>query len=315
MGYINLILFIVSVAVLFYSGGLLVRSLTILGRYFRLSEYVLSFILVAFATSLPELFVGLNSALQGAPLLSLGNIIGANVLNITLVLGIAIIFAGGLNVERPMKEEDYFFVLGIIIVPVLFIFDGVIGRLEGGILLVFFLGYVIYLVQTSHKKNIVNDILPGEATPAKTITYFILFLFGATLLLGSSSFVVYYSINAARNFSLPLFLVGILISVGTTLPEVIFSFKSVTMKHGSMSIGNVLGSIVFNITLITGLVAVISPIVVENVFRAIFGMSLTILLVVIIQSVGFIKGRLGYRLGVGLVLIAFLFVMFESLIK
>lgn len=315
MGTINFLLFLISVPALFYSGGLLVRSLTVLGRYFKLSEYVLSFILVAFATSLPELFIGINSAFQNATLLSLGNLIGANVLNISLVLGIAIVFSRGIDAQKPIEREDYFLILGVISLPIILIVDGVLSRIDGIILLGTFFVYVIYLVQTSHQRIKVNNITKTEQKAVSLIREFIIFGLGVVLLLVSSSFVVSYGIGLAEYFLLPLFLVGILVSIGTTLPEVVFSFKSVALKHNSMSLGNVFGSVIVNITLIMGLVAFIQPIFVENISRTVFGLSLTAILVALIQIIGYIRGKLEYRVGVSLVIIALFFVVIESLMK
>lgn len=315
MNYLNLVLFITAILALFYSGGVLVRSLTQIGRYMQLSEYVVSFILVAFATSLPELFVGVNSALRGASLLSLGNLIGANVLNISFVLGIAIIFARGLDISRPVEKEDMILVLGIMAMPVVMAIDKVISRLDGLVLLSVFVGYIFYLIKTEHRKDIFNNIQTAEIIKINPVRQFIIFIFGAVILLASSSFVVSYGLNLARILALPLFVVGILISIGTTLPEVIFSVKSVSMKHGSMSLGNVFGSIVVNIAFILGIVAVISPITIERLPRITLGALSAVILVGFIQLVSRLKGRLSYGTGITLVFVAMLFVLIEALIK
>lgn len=315
MGYLNFFIFLLSIPALFYSGGLLVRSLTVLGRYMQLSEYIVSFVLVAFATSLPEFFVGINSAIRGAPLLSLGNLIGANFLNISFVLGLAVIFARGLDVSRSVEKEDTALVLGIMAAPIVMAADGIIGRIDGIILLSAFAGYVYYLLRTEHKRTVFNKIGPADLIRLRPVKQFLIFLFGTGLLLASSSFIVSYSVNLARVLSLPLFVVGILISVGTTLPEAVFSIKSVVLKHGSMSLGNVFGSIIVNISLILGAVAVISPVVIEKMPGFILGSSSAIVLVGVVQAVSAIKGRLEYRLGVLLMFAALLFVLVGAMIS
>ena len=315
MEVLDFIFFVLLLGILFYSGGLLVRSLTVLGRYMQLSEYVVSFILVAFATSLPEFFVGINSALSGASLLSLGNIVGANMLNISLVLGLAIIFAKGLDTSKTIEKEDMVFGFVIMVAPVLMAFDGIISRIDGLVLLTGFIFYIIYLLKTEHKKSVFNEIRPSDAMRINPLKHFFLFLIAAALLLASSSFVVSYAVELASYWALPLFVVGILVSFGTTLPEVVFSFKSVSLEHGSMSLGNVFGSIVVNISLILGLAALINPIIIENLPRTIIGLSLTAMMAVIIQIYSFKNSRLKPWLGFALVFMALAFVVVEALIK
>src|SRR3989344_528560 len=247
MTILNLLLFILSLIVLFYSGRLLVSSLTVLGRYMQFSEYAVAFILVAFATSLPELFVGINSALNEASLLSLGNLTGANFLNISLVLGVAIIFSRGLDTSKTIEKEDLIFALGIMVTPIFMVLDSVISRMDGLILLTLFTCYIVYLIKTEHKKYILNEIGSEDVVSINPLKYFFIFLAGMVLLLASTYFVVSYSVDAAVYLALPLFVVGILVAFGTTLPEVVFSFESASLKHGHMSLGNVFGSVVVNI--------------------------------------------------------------------
>lgn len=141
---LNAFLFFLSLAVLFLAGGIMVRALTWMGRYLKLSEYVFSFILVAFATSLPELFVGINSAMQGVANISLGNLVGANVLNVTLVIGVSILLAKGLTIDRVITKQDIQMIFSMILFPAFLMLDGILSRLDGALLLFLFGGYVIY---------------------------------------------------------------------------------------------------------------------------------------------------------------------------
>ena len=158
MDIVNLFIFLASILILVYAGGVMIRSLIWMGRYLRLSEYTVSFILAAFATSLPELFVGINAAWSGTPTLSFGNLIGANVLNITLVLGIAIYLARGFTSDRTITKKDAQIAFGLIMFPVFLFLDGTVSRLDGLLLVFLFGGYVIYLIQQEHREIVVNQM-------------------------------------------------------------------------------------------------------------------------------------------------------------
>lgn len=223
----NAFLFFAAILALFFAGGIMVRAPTWMGRYLRLSEYVLSFILAAFATSLPELFVGINSAVQGASNISLGNLVGANVLNVTFVIGVSTLLAKGLTVNRVITKQDVQMIFMMVLFPAFLALDGVLNRLDGALLIFLFGGYAIYLVNREHAVVPVNVMLPDEFRFAKFLKKLGIFTLGTVLLLTSSWFMVSSGIAFARAFSLPLYFTGILIAVGTTLPETVFGVRSV----------------------------------------------------------------------------------------
>lgn len=313
MPQLNAFLFFSSLIILFLAGGIMVRALTWMGQYLKLSEYILSFILVAFATSLPELFVGINSAVKNVPNISLGNLVGANVLNVTLVIGISILFAKGLVVDRVVTKQDVQMIFGMILFPAFLMLDGVLSRPDGALLLFLFGGYVIYLTNQEHAAVPVNATLSDEFRFRNFLKKLGIFALGAVLLLASSGFVVSRGIAFAEARTLPLYFIGILVAIGTTLPETIFGVRSVFLRHGAMSLGNAFGSMVVNTSLILGLVSVIRPITINAQGKALLGILLAAGLVVVINLAALINGRLGRMLGILLLIIAALFVLFSSL--
>lgn len=300
---------------LFYSGGVMVRSLTLIGRFLQMSEYMLSFVLVAFATSLPEFFIGLSSAINNTALLSVGNIIGANVLNATMVLGVAVIFAGKLDFARVIKKEDIQVTLGLLLLPVLLLIDGFLSRYDGLILLFLFGGYLVYLFNQERKKPVVDGV--GEEKP--TLNEFMKslgkFSIAAFVLLISSHIIVSKSVVLSQAFSLPLFFIGVIVAIGTTLPETIFGIKSVFLGHKSMALGNALGSIIVNLSLILGMVAVIRPVAIVEPSRVFLGLFLTASLVVLIQLFRLIKGYIGRPFGFFLLFVAAVFIFVEAMLS
>lgn len=313
----NFGILIISLLVIFYSGGIMVRSLTLMGRYLKISEFTLSFVLAAFATSLPEFFIGINAAINHTAILSVGNIIGANFLNATMVLGAAVVAAGRLGFNQIVKKEDFQITFGLLLLPVLLMLDKVLNRYDGLILLFFFGGYLLYLFNQERESRKVNGEIQTNNTPTLKIFMISLakFALAASLLLVGSRFVVSESVEISRAFSFPLFFIGILIAIGTTLPETIFSLKSVALGHKSMAFGNAFGSIIINISLILGAVATISPITIIIPSRIFFGLFSAIFIILLIQTVRLIKGYLPRAFGVLLLILAAVFIIIEAFLQ
>lgn len=300
---------------LFYSGGVMVRSLTLMGRFLQISEYMLSFVLVAFATSLPEFFIGFSSAINNTPLLSVGNVVGANVLNATMVLGAAVIVAGKLDFNQVIKKEDIQVTLGLLLLPVLLLLDGSLSRYDGLILLFLFGGYLVYLFNQERETPAVDGIGQEKPTLSAFMKSLGKFILAALALLISSQIAVSKSVVLSQAFSLPLFFIGIIVAIGTTLPETIFGIKSVFLGHKSMAFGNALGSIIVNLSLILGMVAAIRPIEVAEPSRIFLGLFLTASLVVLIQLIRLMKGYISRPFGFFLLFVAIAFIIIELMLS
>lgn len=309
----DIFVFIAALLVLFYSGGVMVRSLIWIGRYFKVSEYALSLILVAFATSLPELFVGINSAIDGVQDLSLGDLIGANVLNVTLVLGIAMLLAGKrLVFEHRTTRKDFYVTVTILVLPVILLSDGVFSRPDGLVLLLAFIAYASHVLRGEHASPAVNNVLVKDLNIKRFLNYVFQFITGAALLVLSSYILVATAKSVAASYEVPLFALGILVALGTTLPEVVFSARSVFLGHSGMSLGNAIGSVIFNITFILGLVAVLNPFAVQNPMSLTGSLLLPLLFIILIQTVGILRGHFSRTLGLLLIFSSLVFVVLES---
>lgn len=232
--------------------------------------FIVSALLLALATSFPELFVGITSALGGTPNLSLGNILGANIANLSLVAGIAAFTVGKVNVHGTFLRRDVWIALIAGILPIIFVFDGEISRVEGIALLAFYAAYALSffrrrfleIAKEIEQKTFVHRFFRKikHIDGGKTKEWGRLLLAAAVLLI-SASLIVEVAGHLAQIAHIPIFLVGlILLSLGTTLPELGFSLRSLEDKEPTMFFGNLLGSIIANSTLIVGVVAIISPI-------------------------------------------------------
>ena len=212
------LLFIFGIALLVRTSGWLVSLLTWMARYLKMSEYTVAFILMAAATSIPELFVGLNSALTGLPELSFGNILGANLLNVTLVLGIAATLRA-ITLEDERITHGASFVFTLTFTPLIMLLDGVLSRIDGALLVLIFFAYLRYLFVTSRLSDEdLNTVEPTPATFGEFVKKLFLFMGGVLLLLLASRIVVFAAEAGAARFGIPAFLVGLIgISLGTTL--------------------------------------------------------------------------------------------------
>jgi len=150
---LNLLFFVLSCIVLFGSGMLLVKTLENIAKFLRITEFAAAFIIMAIATSLPELFVGISSAISATPALSLGNIVGANILNLTLIMGLIVLAARGIKIKsREVKRDSFFMFFFIILLLILFFVDNSLSRADGIILVVLFFVYCYELLKRRKKE-------------------------------------------------------------------------------------------------------------------------------------------------------------------
>jgi cation:H+ antiporter len=241
------------------------------------AAFVLSALLLALATSFPELSVAVTSALDAAPNLSLGNVIGANIANISLVAGFATLIVGRVKVHGEFLRRDVAIALIAGILPLILILDGKLGRVDGLILLCIYGAYATSffkrrfleiakeIQEGSFMHRMFTRIFHPHIDGNKTKEAARLFI-GIVLLLVSANLIVKVAGQLAEAANVPIFLVGlILLSMGTTLPELVFSFRSLEDDEPTMFFGNLLGSIIANSTLVVGLAATIYPIQVAAV--------------------------------------------------
>jgi cation:H+ antiporter len=317
MIFLYIALFLISVFALIKSGTKAVQKLVAIARYLRISEYVLAFILMALATSLPEFFVGINSALAKASVLSLGNIIGSNIVNLSLILGVVVIFAKGIKIESKIAKRDAWIVFFISILPLLLLVDKNLSQADGAILLIVFIWYLRHILKDKEafRKRMDHMVRTIEEFRqfAKNL---VIFVVAIAILLISSWGVVKTATLIAEGLELPLILIGlVLVAIGTSLPELVFGIKAVITKHEGMNLGNLIGSTVMNSTLILGITALIYPIRIEN-----FNMILTagLFMVFIIFIVNFFiatKEKISWKEGVVLIGLYIAFLMIEFLLK
>lgn len=252
------------------SADLVLVSLKKISQSTKTGLFALSAIFLALGTSLPELFVGLTSALEGVSNLSLGIVVGSNIANISLVVGFTSFYTGKVLVRGEYVRRDVAvaFVAGVL--PVAFVLDGFLSQVDGLVLLAVYGVYATGLFKKRYKQIAAED--PQKDYFYKFVRrithingreardYIRLFL-GLAVLLFSADMIVKLAQTLAIIINIPVLVVGMLIlAVGTSLPEIVFSLRSLEDHTPSMFFGNILGSIIANSTLVIGLVSVIRPI-------------------------------------------------------
>jgi len=268
-----IVIIILASGVLVKAAHWVIKSLIYLSQRMKISEFVIAFILAGIATSLPELFVGISSALNKTPILSLSNIIGSNIANITLILGITILLLGGLDIKIKTINRNIIYTGLLLMYSLLLCLDGVLSRLDGVALLVSFILYNLILI---HQSQDINKIVVKAKKKELTKNIF-LFIISIALLLLSAQIIVNAANNLAIELNIPLFIIGLfVIALGTSLPELILGVRAAHQKHKDMIMGGILGSIAVNSTAVLGITALISPIIVKD--KVLFISSIIVLL-------------------------------------
>jgi cation:H+ antiporter len=255
---ISFLFFIIACIGIVGSTHFLVKSLFKVEEYYHLREFIVGFLLIGILTSLPELSVGIISALNQISSLSFGNVIGANVVDVALVVGLVAFISKNIKVEAQLEKSTLFIITAMTFLPLILFLDQELSRIDGAILIVAFFLYVVRLL---HVRKKFKSVKKGKVTKRELHKDIIIFIISLAILIASARLIVYAASNIAAVLSFPLILIGLLIvSPGTSLPELSFELSCVLKKHSSVALGDLLGSLAFNSTFILGVVSVISPI-------------------------------------------------------
>ena len=256
--FIGIIFLIIGSVMLFYGAEFIVKGRSQLARYFGLSPIVIGLTVVAFGTSLPELVVSIVAAIGGSSPIAIGNVVGSNIANVGLVLGISsLIFPIKINLSQI--KNDLIIYIFVCLMFSAFCMNGSISRQEGLILFLSVLIYTWYSFYYSSSKN--NDEDVNDKNPSNLRMLFILIISGITLLSFGANLFVKGAIDIARYFGISEIVIGMtIVALGTSLPELATSVIASFRKEHAISIGNIVGSNLFNLLSVIGIVSLVSPI-------------------------------------------------------
>lgn len=223
------------------------------------SQLVIGLTIVAMGTSAPELAVSVTAALKGNADITIGNVVGSNILNVLIILGIVSVIIAT-PVAKSIIKTDLPFMLGItLLLLVLGYFGENISRLEGVILLLFFAGYLFYLFKNAKNTDSPNEDTKEEEKPVWKLI--LLALIGLVLIVLGSDFTVDAATVIAKELGMGTRFIGLtIVALGTSLPELFTSVAAALKGKADIAIGNIVGSNIFNILLIVGVSSVITPV-------------------------------------------------------
>ncbi|WP_298344993.1 calcium/sodium antiporter [uncultured Algibacter sp.] len=251
---------VLGFALLVVGGEYLVRSSVALSFKFDISKMVIGMTVVSFATSAPELLVSLQAALSGSPAIAINNVVGSNVANIGLVLGITAM-VGSIAVDKSFYKLNWPVMMVFSIVLYYFLKnDNVLTAMEGGILFTGLIAFLVYLIRSAKKDTVSEEVDDALAT-VSNFKIGLWLLIGAASLYFGSEWLVDGSKEIARSVGVSEAVIGVsLIAIGTSVPELAASVIAAAKQEKAISLGNLIGSNIFNIASVLGLTALVKPI-------------------------------------------------------
>lgn len=253
----------VGIFLLIKGGDWLMRAAVALSLRFSIPKIVIGMTVVSFATSAPELIVSIQSALTGHPDLAIGNVVGSNIANLGFVLAITIIISPIYVTTSFYKTDWPMMILASVLFYLFIVFDHQLVAYEGAIMFVLLLGFMVYLIR--FQKQAVLDEAPEDDEAlelSKTMTYLV--LGGFSLWLGSET-LIKGAVSLAQNLGVSERIISVsIVSVGTSIPELSASIIAIINKEKAISLGNLVGSNIFNLLAVMGITAMIHPVAVED---------------------------------------------------
>ncbi len=297
---IETLIVIVCIAGLWLGGTWIVDSAARIARKVGMSELVIGLTIVAIGTSAPEFAVTIAAALSGSADISVGNVVGSNIFNLGFILG-GVALVAGIPTSRKLVMRDGGMLIGATLLLLLFLWDLSLAAWEGGILIAILVSYVTYLIIKRDGGDTAEELPDGEFQ-WKDVP---MMMIGIVLIVTSGHFLVESASEIARHFGLSEWVIGVtIVAAGTSAPELATSLMGVLRgKHG-ISVGNLIGSDLFNLLGVLGLAAILSPMVVDAAaYSSIILLFALVALVVIMLRTGWRLSRWegGLLVGINLV--------------
>ncbi len=256
----DIIGFAISAVVMVRAGSYAVKYISNIAKADKISVFLTSFLLVGLVSSFPEMFVAVVSAIKGESSLGLGTLLGGNITDLSLVIGLIGVAAGRIQIHSKEFAHD-FWLVGLVMLPILFALDGTLSRIEGIALItacsLFIFGMlkddnVLYKLSSHPRKEVAKNL--------------ILFALSSATVLLAANFVVKFAEGLASDFNMPLPLIGVIfIGAVTTLPELMFSLAAVRRHMDGLALGDIFGTVIIDATLLVGITALISPVTITGI--------------------------------------------------
>ncbi len=298
-----LVNFVVGIVALVYSSKYLLSSLAGITKRLKLPIVVVGVLLLALSTSLAELTVGIHAALNATPALSLGDVLGTNIVNLTLILGVIIVINRGVKIAKNQLPKQLKLTSLLAVATLLIVMlDGALSRTDGVILLSIFVIHVVSTYNIDRINQHIKHKLHNRTKHQIPVQLFAVFIASAIVLIVSGFAVVNSAVSIAQFFGVSEFVVGLLVlAIGTSLPEMAVAIRASHQKTPILSIENLIAAVTINVTLVIGIVATISPFSIYNDSAWSLSVALVILAMIYIWHMRY--KRLSFLFGLGLIVI------------
>ena len=305
----NLLFIFFGFLLLVIGGEFIVRSSVAISLKFKISKLVIGMTVVAFATSLPELIVSVNAALNNSPAIAINNVIGSNIANIALVLSIISILSF-IKVDKNFYRQDWPIMFGFsILLTVFCITDQVLNQIEGVILVVSLLLFIYYSLKKSNNKLNIDDVDDKLVSTSNTKLIIWLLISSVSLYFGAE-FLVNGAVNFAKQINISEAVISVsIVAIGTSIPELAASLIAIAKKEKGISVGNLIGSNIFNIGSVLGITAIIKPIqIVQEILERDIIWMLFFALLLLLMALLPKRNDLGKLKGFSMLLLYFIFI-------
>ncbi len=256
----DFVIFVISMAALIWGAEVIIKESERIALHYNISEFIIGATLIALGTSLPEMAASISASFKGQSEMAVANVIGSNIMNISMVLGLVFLIATKIAPDRDLFGKDSAWLLFPVIIFPLMVMDGSLSRVDGFLLFAMMGAYVLFLIQSHGEEEIaeIDEELKKEPFRwGRTLGFLVA---GFVLVVGGADFAIESAANIAKSFGISEWIIGLLlIAFGTSLPELVVSIKAATKGKADMSIGNIIGSNMANTSVVLGSAAMTKP--------------------------------------------------------
>lgn len=310
--FLQFLLLIIGFVLLMKGADWFVDGASKVADKFGIPHLVIGLTIVAFGTSAPEAAVSISAALKGSVELAISNVVGSNIMNVLLILGLSsVIYPLAVKKTTIRFDIPYVFLASVLLL-VFGMMDGVIGRVDGLIFWALLIIYIIYMIRLTKKSQASDEDFEPADENDKVWKLLLLIIVGGVMIVAGSNVTVDAASNIAAEFGMDERLIGLtIVAFGTSLPELVTSCIAAKKKETDIAVGNIVGSNLFNILFVLGSSAVITPIAYRPEF--IFDSIVAVLVMVVLWLLVFRKQKLS-RTG-GILMLAMYGVYFANLLR
>ncbi|MFH0749363.1 MAG: hypothetical protein V1917_00420 [Candidatus Gottesmanbacteria bacterium] len=302
------IAFIILGVILATSANWVVKAASYIAHKAHIKSFLLGFLLLGFATTIPEMFVAYQAIRDGVPQLSVGNLLGGSILLLSFIMGGSAIVLKRITLDHGLSVFDIGVSSLVILAPAVVIWDGKLTRFEGWILVAMYVAHILFINREQH---VVDDIEHHAKQVSHTWHALGLLIGGLVGMAIASRYIVFIAETVARMFLIPEFVIGLfLVTIGTNLPELTLAVGAIVKKQRDIAFGDILGSSVIN-TPILGIICIVSPFSISDYERVKVTLILLVLVSIFFFWAASTKRDVTRKEGVMLFVVYIAFIIFE----